>query len=147
MWVKCIIYLYSYILCTYTKPMKPFEQMDTMKSARKNETGEVGRYGSSLYWLFSEQNHWRFAAFALKDILGHVEWLFPFCVSLLPSAIYQSRLKQPLRTTTWGLKTHSWCWVTRRERSLWFSIRWSVHSGWIHKPLSVPFIFFFTMVL
>lgn len=53
--------------------MKPFEQMDTMKSARKNETGEVGRYGSSLYWLFSEQNHWKFAAFALKDILGHVE--------------------------------------------------------------------------
>lgn len=48
--------------------MKPFEQMDTMKSARKNETGEVGRYGRSLYW-----NHWKFAAFALRDILGHVE--------------------------------------------------------------------------
>lgn len=41
----------------------------------------------------------------------------------LPPVICQSRSKPPLKTTTSELKTHNWCWVTRKDRSLCHSIR------------------------
>jgi len=51
------------------------------------------------------------------------------CVCVcVPAVIYQSRSKRPLRTVMSGLKTPSWCWVTRGATSPCPSTRSEVTS-------------------
>lgn len=72
------------IVCIYTKLIKPFEQMETMKSARKDDAGEVGRY---------ELNHSKFSVFTLKD----VGWLI---VSFLWLSCALSDLSEQIKAAT-----------------------------------------------
>lgn len=60
--------------------------------------------------------------------------LFMFC--LLP-VIYRSRLRRPPKKLTSELKTQSWCWVTRRDRSPCHSTRYN----FIHWITSALFLF------